>query len=90
MTETLTVRLDHETKKSFEDACKTLGVSMGTVVNMLAKTMGRTYQIPSELCRADRFYSESNMKALERSIQQEKEGKLVYKSMAELEAMANE
>lgn len=90
MTETLTVRLDSETKRAFSDACNTLGVSMGTVVNMLAKTMGRTYQIPSELCKVDRFYSESNMKALEKSIQQEKEGKMVYKTMAELEAMADE
>jgi len=90
MTETLTVRLDSETKRKFDDACKTLGVSMGTVVNMLAKTMGRTYQIPAELCRADKFYSESNMKALNESIKQFDEGKVVYKTMAELEAMADE
>lgn len=90
MTETLTVRLDHETKKAFEDACNTLGISMGTAVNMLAKTMGRTYQIPAELCKADRFYSESNMKALQKSIKQLDEGKVVYKTMEELEAMADE
>lgn len=64
MTETLTVRLDHDTKKAFSDACDTIGVSMGTVVTMLAKTMARTYEIPSEICKADRFYSESNMNYL--------------------------
>jgi len=90
MTETLTVRMDHDTKKGFEAACNALGISMGTVVNMLAKNMARSYQIPAELCRVDRFYSESNMKALKNSIQQEKEGKMVYKTMEELEAMANE
>lgn len=90
MTETLTVRIDSDTKRAFNDACKTLGVSMGTVINMLATTMGRTYQIPAELCKADRFYSESNMKALDESIKQLEEGKVVHKTMAELEAMTNE
>lgn len=38
----------------------------------------------------DPFYSESNLAALDHSIQQLKEGKVVIKTMEELEAMANE
>lgn len=64
MTDTLTVRIDHDTKKGFEAACDALGVSMGTVVNMLAKTMSRTYEIPAELCKADPFYAEANVNYL--------------------------
>lgn len=37
----------------------------------------------------DLFYSESNMKALERSWKQIEEGKVVTKTMEELEAMVN-
>lgn len=36
------------------------------------------------------FYSESNMKALQESIRQAKEGKVIVKTMAELEQMAAE
>jgi len=38
----------------------------------------------------DPFYSESNMKALSKSIKELEQGKVVVKSMAELEAMADE
>lgn len=38
----------------------------------------------------DPFYSESNIKALLESIQQAKEGKIIVKTMEELERMAEE
>lgn len=36
----------------------------------------------------DMFYSEANMRALRESIEQEEAGKVVHRSMEELEAMA--
>lgn len=88
--EVLTVRMSSDLKKSFNDVCNDLGMSMTTAVIMLAKSMTRNYRIPAELCTCDPFYGEANMKALRESLKQEAEGKLVHKSMAELEAMANE
>ena len=38
----------------------------------------------------DPFYSESNMKALQESVRQAKEGKVIVKTMEELERMADE
>ena len=38
----------------------------------------------------DLFYSESNMKALLESVQQAKEGKIIVKTMGELEQIAGE
>lgn len=40
--------------------------------------------------QTDPFYSESNMIELQKSIQEVKEGKVVIKTMEELEAMAEE
>ena len=51
----------------------------------------RNNNIPFEITTAeDPFYSESNMRHLQRSKEQIKQGKVVVKTMKELEIMANE
>jgi len=89
MTDTLSIRIDHELKESFNQTCEDLGLTMTTAITMLAKKMTREQRLPFEVSK-DPFYSESNMKALDESIKQLNEGKVVYKTMAELEAMADE
>ena len=54
----------------------------------MARTVVRQRKIPFEIY-ADPFYSDSNMRALERSIEQERKGKVVVKTMEELERMAD-
>lgn len=82
-------RMDEELKKSMEQACADMGLSMTTAFTIFAKKVAREKRIPFEVS-ADPFYSERNMRAIEESLEQLKQGKLVVKTMEELEAMANE
>lgn len=82
-------RIDEKTKKEMEDICSELGITVSTALNIFIKKMTREKRIPFEVS-IDPFYSESNMKAIEESVQQLKEGKVVVKTMEELEAMADE
>ncbi len=82
-------RIDEKTKKEMEDICSELGITVSTALNIFIKKMTREKRIPFEVS-IDPFYSESNMKAIEESIQQLKENKVVVKTMEELEAMADE
>ncbi len=82
-------RIDETTKKQMEKVCNELGITMSTAFNIFAKKVIREKRIPFDVS-IDSFYSESNMKELEKSIQQLKDGKVVIKTMEELEAMGNE
>ena len=82
-------KLDANVKRSMEQACADMGLSMSAAFTIFAKKVGRERRIPFEVSM-DPFYSESNLAALDHSIQQLKEGKVVIKTMEELEAMANE
>lgn len=86
---TVNVRMDADLKREFDKVCNDLGLTMTTAVTILAKKMTREKRIPFEVSM-DPFYSESNLAALDHSIQQLNEGKVVIKTMEELEAMANE
>ncbi len=86
---TVSIRMDEDLKKDFDSICNDLGMTMTTAVIILAKKMAREKRLPFEVT-IDPFYSESNMKALEESIVQMKNGKTVTKSFDELESLANE
>ena len=72
-----------------EDTCKELGITMSTAFNIFARKMCREKRIPFEVS-IDPFYSKSNIKALKESINQLKEGKVITKTLEELEAMEDE
>ena len=82
-------RIDETTKKQMEQICNELGITMSTAFNIFAKKMIREKRIPFDVS-IDPFYSESNMKAIDESIKQLKEGKVVRKTIEELEAMEDE
>ncbi|MCI8961495.1 MAG: type II toxin-antitoxin system RelB/DinJ family antitoxin [Clostridia bacterium] len=82
-------RIDETTKKQMEQICNELGITMSTAFNIFAKKVIREKRIPFDVS-IDPFYSESNMKAIRESIRQLEEGKIVVKTMEELEAMENE
>lgn len=82
-------RIDENTKKQMEQICNELGITMSTAFNIFAKKVIREKRIPFDVS-IDPFYSESNMKAIKESIKQSKEGKVVVKTLKELEAMENE
>ena len=82
-------RIDETTKKQMEQICNELGITMSTAFNIFAKKMIREKRIPFDVSIAP-FYSESNMKTIDESLKQLEEGKVVRKTMKELEAMENE
>ena len=82
-------RMDEELKKKFDTLCEELGMSMSTAFTVYAKQMIREQRIPFSVS-ADPFYSERNMAALQESIAQLNAGNTVTKTIANLEALANE
>lgn len=57
-------KLDADVKKSMEQACAELGLSMSAAFTIFAKKVGRERRIPFDVS-VDPFYSESNMRYLE-------------------------
>ena len=60
-------RMDEDLKKAMEQTCQEMGMSMTTAFIIFAKKVSREKRIPFEIS-ADPFYSESNMKHLEKII----------------------
>ena len=60
-------RMDAELKKSIEQACSELGMSMTTAFTIFAKKVSREKRIPFDVC-VDPFYSESNVRYLEKMV----------------------
>ncbi len=86
---TISMRIDEDLKKEMEETCKELGLNITTAFTMFAKKVSREHRIPFEVS-IDPFYSASNLKSIDESIEQIKQGKVVVKTMEELERMANE
>lgn len=86
---TLSVRMDSDVKRQLDALCADVGMTTSTAINMFAKAFIRERRLPFDVVASDSFYSESNMKHLQRSIQQIDEGKVITKTMDELEEMAN-
>jgi addiction module antitoxin, relB/dinJ family len=70
-------KLDADIKKSMEEACSEMGISMSAAFKIFAKKVGREKRIPFEIS-ADPFYSESNIRYLEEKMEEYKAGKLKF------------
>ncbi len=82
----LSIRMDDATKKAFDSFCNSVGMNVSTAVNIFARKVVREHRIPFEI-DDDPFYGEQNMKALKKADREIKKGKVVVKTMDELEAM---
>lgn len=67
-------KLDEDVKKSMEQACNELGLSMSAAFSIFARKVGREKRIPFEVS-VDPFYSEENMARLRKAIQDLDAGK---------------
>jgi DNA-damage-inducible protein J len=83
------IRMDEDLKKSMERTCQALGLNMTTAFTIFAKKVSREQRIPFEVS-VDPFYSERNMVAIEEAARQIEQGKVVVKTLEELEAMEHE
>ena len=78
-------RLDEDVKKSMEQTCSELGLSMTAAFTIFAKKVGREKRIPFEVA-IDPFYSESNIRYLENIVRDIKEGKAHFAEHELIEA----
>ena len=67
-------RLDEDVKRSMEQTCSELGLSMSAAFTIFAKKVSREKRIPFEVS-LDPFYSENNIRSLENIVRDIKEGK---------------
>ena len=67
-------RMDKDLKKNMEKVCSDLGLSLTAAFTIFAKKVTREKRIPFEIS-ADPFYSENNIRYLEKVIEDIKEGR---------------
>lgn len=85
----LNIRMDEDLKRQFDYVCEELGMNMSTAITIFAKKMIRENAIPFEVS-FDPFYSSANMAAIRESIEQIKNGKVVIKTLEELNGADND
>ena len=61
-------RIDEDVKQSAEKALNDMGLTMSAAITVFLKKVGREHRIPFEI-NADPFYSESNMRYLNKVIE---------------------
>ena len=70
-------RMDADLKKSMEQTCSELGMSMTTAFTIFAKKVSREKRIPFDVS-VDPFYSESNMNYLKSIMEDVRTGKASF------------
>ena len=87
---TISIRLDDADYAMLDEMLASVGQTKQTFYETYTKTALRLRKIPFIIeapLEPDPFYSDSNVERLRHSFRQEQEGKLIRKTMAELEAM---
>ena len=88
---TVSLRIEDKMKRDLDDMCAEMGMNITTFFMIYAKRALRDRKIPFEIIAPrDPFYSKENMDCIKESKQQIAEGKIVQKTMEELEAMEYE
>ena len=91
MMTTISLRFDDELKKQLDETCDAMGMNLTTFFMIYAKKALRERKIPFEIeALADPFYSESNLTQLQKAGRQIAQGKVIEKTMDELEIMEDE
>jgi DNA-damage-inducible protein J len=83
------IRMDEDLKKSMEETCRTLGLNMTTAFTIFAKKVSREQRIPFDVS-VDPFYSKRNLAAIDEAAGQINQGRVIVKTLEELESMADE
>ena len=80
---TINFRMDEELKKSMEQTCQELGMSMTTAFTVFARKVTRENRIPFDIS-VDPFYAENNMAHLRRGIEALNAGKGIEHDIIEV------
>ena len=84
------VRMNESDRDLLANFCDHVGMSISTLFNVFAKKVINENKIPFNIEYEDPFYNEANIKWINESIEQSKQGKFIVKSIEELEKMENE
>jgi DNA-damage-inducible protein J len=100
MTQNVNIRMDSELKKQAEELFSELGMTISTAFTIFVRQSVRQRKIPFEISAAppviragypvppgeedDPFYSEKNLRYLQKSIKEIEAGRVVEKTMEEL------
>lgn len=88
---TISIRLDDYDKKALETMCAEMGMSITTFFTICTKKALQVRAIPFQVTAdAETTFSDQHLARLRKSDQQYRNGQVVRKSLAELEALANE
>jgi DNA-damage-inducible protein J len=88
---TISIRLDDDDYTELDGLLDDMGMTKQTFYAVYTKTALRERRIPFTIAAPqDLFYSEENQKRLKESVAQAKQGKIVTKSLEDLETMAND
>lgn len=88
---TISLRFDDQMKKELDEMCDEMGMNITTFFMIYAKKALRDRKIPFEISApADPFYSDANLSQLKKAQEQVAGGRIVVKSLEELEALALE
>lgn len=86
---TISIHLDDNDYDMLGEMLESMGQTKQTFYETYTKTALRLRRIPFTIeAPLDPFYSESNMERLRHSFRQAEEGKVITKTIEELEAMA--
>ena len=86
----LTIRIDEDIKREAESLFNQLGLNLSSAINVFIRQAIREQAIPFELRIHDDYYAGQRLERILRSKEQAERGEIVTKSLAELEAMAND
>lgn len=88
---TVSIRLDDQDKIALEEMCADMGMNISTFYMLYTKKVLRDRKIPFTIeAPIEPFYSVANMEQIRKADAQVKAGKVVTRSLEELETMANE
>ena len=85
------IRMDKDIKEQADNLFNDLGFNLTTAVNAFVRQALRERAIPFKIkTDNDPYFTEANMKYISQSLDDLKNGRVVVKTMEELEKMANE
>ena len=88
----LSVRVDEDIKRSFDNFCDDVGLNPSVAVNMFIKATLKQRKIPFEISGGyDPFHSKANKTRLLKAVKDAEQGKnMIIKTIEELEAMEDD
>jgi len=82
---TLSIRMDDDIKRGFDNFCNEVGMNASVAVNMFVRTVLREKRIPFEItAQQDPFYSVKNQLRLKEAMEQLEAGKGIERDIIEV------